>query len=51
MSRPYDDEPLSCPLCSVGLQPEALCDCDVDPCCVRCHRNYHVEAPMWRWSV
>jgi len=50
MSRPYDDEPLSCPLCSVGLQPEALCDCD-EPVCCRCHRIAHVEAPGWRWSA
>ena len=46
----YDDEPLSCPLCSVGLQPEALCDCD-EPVCCRCHRIAHVEAPGWRWSA
>ena len=26
-------------------------DCDEDPCCVRCHRAYHVEAPGWRWSA
>lgn len=39
----YDDASLSCPYCSVGLEPEALCDCDDDPCCVRCHRVHHVE--------
>jgi hypothetical protein len=39
----YDDESLSCPMCSIGLDAEALCDCDVDPMCVRCHRVNHVE--------
>lgn len=40
---PYDDHETSCPMCSVGLNPEALCHCDTDPMCVRCHRVYHVE--------
>lgn len=39
----YDDELLSCSTCSIGLRPEALCDCDTDPKCVRCHRIYDVE--------
>ena len=39
----YDDAPLSCPYCSVGLEYDATCDCDTDPSCVRCHRLHHVE--------
>ena len=39
----YDDHETSCPMCSLGLNPEALCDCDDGPLCVRCHRVYHVE--------
>lgn len=43
----YDDHDLSCPMCSTGLPAAALCDCDTDPMCVRCHRVYHVEI---RWT-
>lgn len=39
----YDDELLSCPMCSIGLTADALCDCDIDPACCRCHRIHHVE--------
>lgn len=47
----YDDLPLSCPMCSVGVNPEDLCDCDTDPMCVRDHRTYHVETPTGRWTA
>ncbi|WP_155992100.1 hypothetical protein [Nocardioides sp. URHA0032] len=43
----YDDEPTSCPMCSVGCKPEDLCDCDIDPLCIRDHRIYHVELRNW----
>ena len=39
----FDDSEASCVMCSIGLDFAALCDCDDDPCCVRCHRIYHVE--------
>ena len=39
----YDDLPYSCPFCTTGLNEDGFCDCDDDPCCVRCHRVQHVE--------
>jgi hypothetical protein len=39
----YDDAEVDCPMCSIGLDADALCSCDVDPMCVCCHRVYHVE--------
>jgi hypothetical protein len=44
------DMTVDCPWCSVTIEADALCDCDVDPCCVRCHRVYHVEV-RGRWSA
>lgn len=43
----FDDAETSCPMCSIGLDADALCDCDVDPMCCRCHRVYHVERRWW----
>lgn len=43
----YDDHELSCPTCSLGLDADALCDCDTDPKCIRCHRIYDVELRRW----
>lgn len=39
----YDDAETSCPVCTVGLDAAALCECPDEPMCVRCHRAYHVE--------
>lgn len=42
----FDDHETSCVYCSVGIDFDALCDCD-EPLCVRCHQIQHVERGRW----
>ncbi len=44
------DTTADCAMCPATVERDALCDCEGERLCVRCHRIYHVEV-AGRWSA